>query len=742
MNLFPRFRRQSRSLNTPNSTAFPVEAQSSQAIQQKIHPNLNALEAELTLSTPEKTISPKTSGDATPPQVSLKPWIPKKPWAKTEYVPEDSITPHSFPESMPSESFGIDTAPTTSTTSRRLPIPAQSSTSLASHDTNETTPPSLRTADTILRRVVSLSTSPNMRPPSAWNGLMKRGKSRRKNPIPHASDFGFYTPEVSSPSPDEQLSGDDTPHSRSSSTTPPKNQSPTINPPTTSPPSATFTFGRRGPSSPDTSIPPLPLSRPALSSKLFNDWPDAVVFEYDFRFKFPRTAVSMPMLNIDAGGNRKEDFVASRLEGNRRRSRSVHSSVRVGDNRAESHIPSFYTFPFIRFCRQQSLGVLGRTQLEGPFDNPSYPLSRYSETEMPSDFVSTPSRRNEEANSGQSVRGQSTVTSHSKSTTSASATDPQSDPFMANSANPQTPSQSKGKRKADEVEPGGNTPPEARKQKATFANDPRPHRISGASGSSSQAPSSYTRKRARLSAPPNSVLMMPAVGEGSPTRPDSRPPSRNDSQRHGSNTGSWSRGSRTGGVAPHRTQSRASQGSQHHGNKAPLGVPGQSTHATSSRAPSRRGSISQASIPISALISPHAPSISTNGRATTFHMRDPRKPPRIQSTPWSLSFPQVGYGEKLDFLDRLKIWSLGRNGDEESQREPNVQLVGWTESGGSPLHAWLFFIGFILFPVWWVAAILGIPKTRRIGGGQEDKKMTLDDPQVEHDAMSWRRRCR
>lgn len=55
----------------------------------------------------------------------------------------------------------------------------------------------------------------------------------------------------------------------------------------------------------------------------------------------------------------------------------------------------------------------------------------------------------------------------------------------------------------------------------------------------------------------------------------------------------------------------------------------------------------------------------------------------------------------------------------------------------------MFFIGFILFPVWWVAAlIIRIPKTRSIGGGEAEKGVVLDDPQVEFDARSWRTRCR
>jgi hypothetical protein len=104
-----------------------------------------------------------------------------------------------------------------------------------------------------------------------------------------------------------------------------------------------------------------------------------------------------------------------------------------------------------------------------------------------------------------------------------------------------------------------------------------------------------------------------------------------------------------------------------------------------------RRSMSQTSIPISALISPHAPSISRSG---TFHMRDPRKPKKIQPSGWAL---------------RLS-----------------------SEQGtGSPVCAWLFFLGFLLFPTWWVASFWRIPPTRQVGGIDAEKAVTLDDPQVE-----------
>ncbi|KAJ7139563.1 hypothetical protein C8R44DRAFT_764814 [Mycena epipterygia] len=245
----------------------------------------------------------------------------------------------------------------------------------------------------------------------------------------------------------------------------------------------------------------------------------------------------------------------------------------------------------------------------------------------------------------------------------------------------------KGKRKADEVE-NGNTPPDLKKereQKATFAVGPRPLRASNATTvNSNHAPSSYHRqKRARLSTPS-----------------DSRPGSRsgadpNDPHDTAATVGSWS--SRRS-ARPQSQQSRT---------------------ASLHRAPSRR-SMSQSSIPISALISPHAPSIARSGHGSAFHMRDPHKPPRIQPTGWSLS-----------------IGELDLRGTDRWRR--------WTEAGGSPLHAWLFFLGFVVFPVWWAATFLRVLRTRRIGHagkGPADARVVLDDPQLEFDARTWRTRCR
>ncbi|KAF8213657.1 hypothetical protein K438DRAFT_1957022 [Mycena galopus ATCC 62051] len=245
---------------------------------------------------------------------------------------------------------------------------------------------------------------------------------------------------------------------------------------------------------------------------------------------------------------------------------------------------------------------------------------------------------------------------------------PHDDPGNPDSLNtPRRPSSAgstKGKRKANEIE-GGNTPPDVKKereQKATFAVGPRPLRQSNATTvNSSQAPSSYHRqKRARLSTPT-----------------ESRPGSRSGQEPSGdtaATVGSWS--SRRSILRP------PSRGAQ--------SISQQSKTGSLHRAPSRR-SISQSSIPISALISPHAPSIARSG-PTAYHMRDPHKP-RAYSRP----------------------------------------------AGGSPLHAWLFFLGFVLFPVWWAAAFLRVLRTRRVG---KESQVVLDDPQLEFDARTWRKRCR
>ncbi|KAF7967761.1 hypothetical protein HWV62_33211 [Athelia sp. TMB] len=233
-----------------------------------------------------------------------------------------------------------------------------------------------------------------------------------------------------------------------------------------------------------------------------------------------------------------------------------------------------------------------------------------------------------------------------------------------------TPSdKSKGKRKAEDVDT--TPPPDAKK--ATFAPiEPRTVRISD----SSHAPSSfasYQNKRARISAPPT-------------------PRESDEGHQYGSWASRGSSRSRASPDKPPRAPSRASTRSaaQH-----------QHQHQA---AHERRTSLSGVSIPISALVSPHAPSVA---RSSRFHMQDPRKPPRARPTGWAL---------------RVR----DRAGEEE----------------GSPAQAWLFFVGFVVFPLWWLAGVMRTPETRKIGGSDVEKAVVVDDPQVERDAKAWRFRCR
>lgn len=227
---------------------------------------------------------------------------------------------------------------------------------------------------------------------------------------------------------------------------------------------------------------------------------------------------------------------------------------------------------------------------------------------------------------------------------------------------------------------------------------------------SSHAPSSYHRKRARLSVPSDS--------SNPPSRPSSRNATMSSVQEspNAKSTGSWSsrksaksiaetlrRAASASTTPTHARNDSMSRSHSHTGSPSPGNAIYQ--HGPS---PSRR-SLSQASIPISALISPHAPSITHSG---TFHMRDPRRPAPVQITSWTLSFPS-------------------RMEDGESRWERG----SWVERGGSPLCAWFFFIGFVVFPLWWIASFTGVPRTRRLPGGEaggREKGVILDDPQVEY----------
>ena len=250
----------------------------------------------------------------------------------------------------------------------------------------------------------------------------------------------------------------------------------------------------------------------------------------------------------------------------------------------------------------------------------------------------------------------------------------------------------KGKRKADEVD---LTPPDQKSLHATFAVPEDPCEspfsflrvvtltlsrvVEKRVGSDLHAPSSFRAKRARLS-----------TSSYSPGQSPSRP----DPSLNAANTGSWT------SAASSKIRSLSRQQSM-------TKPPSSKTNSYRSDNPSERvrsyeryertrsmSQLSHTSIPVSALVSPRAPSVSKS-LTSAYHMRDPRKPPKVQSTPWGL---------------RLKT----------------------EDEDGSPIHAWFFFLGFVIFPLWWFASVWRIPQTRSVGGSEVEKAVTLDDPQVEH----------
>lgn len=198
----------------------------------------------------------------------------------------------------------------------------------------------------------------------------------------------------------------------------------------------------------------------------------------------------------------------------------------------------------------------------------------------------------------------------------------------------------------------------------------------------SHAPSSFlsqkSRKRVRLSSP-------------LPSPSHSRRGSVSNSNAQGVGTWSSRNSSRTNASSsmqqastsspPQRPASRAS-----HVRSASVTTP-------VGRQQTRRSIsiMSQSSIPISAIISPHPPSID---RLSKFHVRDPKKAPPKRSVGWTL---------------RLRT----------------------ADDHGSPIQAWCFWAGFLFPLLWWFASFWPIPKTRILDA---EKSIPVDDPNVEHGA--------
>ncbi|KAI5123102.1 hypothetical protein M0805_001458 [Coniferiporia weirii] len=236
---------------------------------------------------------------------------------------------------------------------------------------------------------------------------------------------------------------------------------------------------------------------------------------------------------------------------------------------------------------------------------------------------------------------------------------------------------SKGKRKAEDSEDG--SPPGSRGskgKKTTFAAEgKRPHlssTVSHAPSSFQSAQSQKSRKRVRLSSPMST--------------PDQSLPESTGAV--GTVSSLTSLRSAITGAHFQRPSSRASSAR----GSGPSPYPDPRT---------KHRSLSQTSIPLSAIVSPHPPSID---RLSTFHMRDPRRPPSRRTVGWRLRFAEG-------------------------------------EDKGSPLHAWAFWFGFFLPLFWWIASVWRIPRTRMVGTDTE-KAVIVDDPHVEQEARTWRIRCR
>ncbi|KAK7470993.1 hypothetical protein VKT23_002406 [Stygiomarasmius scandens] len=329
---------------------------------------------------------------------------------------------------------------------------------------------------------------------------------------------------------------------------------------------------------------------------------------------------------------------------------------------------------------------------------------------------------------------------------------------QASKSRPATASSSSGwKRKAEDGDDGGH------KKRATFAADTyeRPRQASGSSyvaGQKRVKLSGVTGTGAADSIADDSASSLhsgnAAVGTNGTLSRNSTRRSRKISQSTSAAPSLRSgRGQRRNISSSHSHASHFSQFSQ-----------SQSQHDSASQLqfrhdPSTSRLSVTSSIPVSAVITPRAPSVSVSQhRSTTggyhYHMRDPKKPPKVRPTSWGLSLPQGEVEPTRKLTDLLR----GRDGGRREKGAPGNDLEsaiskdvvstnsghrGWIQAGGSPIQSWLFFLGFVLFPLWWIGSFLvSIPRTRKLGEGGNDAGVVLDDPQVEHDALSWRTRCR
>ncbi|KIK69918.1 hypothetical protein GYMLUDRAFT_212848 [Collybiopsis luxurians FD-317 M1] len=244
--------RSSQSLSITNSTPF----------ERRIHPDLNALAAELSSGRPEINDSRPTHSDDNPTFVSLTPWMRNRRNSSASAVPTQNTNVLDT---------NLETLPETTS-----PEPSHSDPQIIASSSSSTERPESRT-NRILNRLTGLGAraSPSPNPPSAWNTFGRR-KSRRHNSVPHIADFGA-SPDVSlsnsqrsrassnqtSPAHPADTSADlsgslsthsfqstspsqNHAHSRSQSQ-PQSLHTPSHPPHPNSPPSSGFTFGSSGP---------------------------------------------------------------------------------------------------------------------------------------------------------------------------------------------------------------------------------------------------------------------------------------------------------------------------------------------------------------------------------------------------------------------------------------------------------------------------------------------------------------
>ncbi|KAH7872273.1 uncharacterized protein C8R40DRAFT_493047 [Lentinula edodes] len=179
-----------------NENTLPRSSLSS-PFERRIHPNLNALAAELSSDIQDTRPPNETSfpPPASPSQIDVNiPFLPLTPWIRTR---------HSSSSANPTTTQIANTSTRTQEERSEVQehIPSNRSIDPTTSQSNANPTPSNERPESRTNRIFNRLTglgaraSPTPNPPSAWNTFGRR-KSRRHNSIPHASDFGA-SPDVS-----------------------------------------------------------------------------------------------------------------------------------------------------------------------------------------------------------------------------------------------------------------------------------------------------------------------------------------------------------------------------------------------------------------------------------------------------------------------------------------------------------------------------------------------------------------